>query len=203
SDFRLKSRLDSSQTKVNVIEVIENSVTTKQVSVTLPVQNGFIIPSLEQDVVGLACIERHRGTGQISLGFTKGFHITSGAVASTVAHDSHNLLVMGTNEEDMAFAANTLANAGGGMIVVENGNVLALVAMPIAGLMSDQPLETVAQEVALLEEAWKKIGSTINAPFMTMSLIALPVIPDIRISNRGLVDVTKFEIIEVEEVVSP
>lgn len=198
NDFQLASKGNTAQTKVNVINVIENSARTEKMTTTLEVKNGMVQPDLEQDVLQLACIERHHQTGQISLGFAHGFKLKKGAVASTVAHDSHNLLVMGTNPEDMAFAANELAKIGGGMIVVENGKVLAQVRMPIAGLMSDQPLETVVKEVKQLEAAWETLGCPIHAPFMTFSLIALPVIPDVRISNRGLVDVAEFKMIDVE-----
>lgn len=198
-DFLLRSKTDSAaRTEVNVVRVIENSARTAKMTAVLPVVDGIIRPDLEQDVVQLACIERHRGTGQISLGFASGFGLKAGAVASTVAHDSHNLLVMGTNVDDMAFAANELAACGGGMIVVRDGKVLAKVAMPIAGLLADRPVEVVAEEVAALEDAWKELGCFINAPFMTFSLIALPVIPEIRITNRGIADVTEFKLIETE-----
>jgi adenine deaminase len=199
-DFKLKSRADKAMTKVNVIKTIENSARTEKMTAELRVAGGILQPDTEQDVIRLACIERHKGTGQISLAFAHGFGIKSGAVASTVAHDSHNLLVMGIDEADMAFAANELIRLGGGTIVVENGVVLAQVPLTIAGLMSDKPLQDVVQEVAQLDQAWKQIGCAINAPFMTFSLIALPVIPEIRISNRGLVDVTQFKQIDVEIV---
>ncbi|WP_410772485.1 adenine deaminase [Fontibacillus sp. BL9] len=201
-DFLLASRREgsatSASTEVNVIRAIENSARTGRGTATLAVEDGFIRPSLEQDVLTLACIERHHGTGQISLAFAQGFGLRRGAVASTVAHDSHNLLVMGTNPEDMAFAANELAKLGGGMIAVLDGQVLASVPMVIAGLMSDQPLDIVVKEVQTLEEAWKTLGCTLNAPFMTFSLIALPVIPELRITNRGLADVDQFKLIPVE-----
>ncbi|NOU70850.1 adenine deaminase [Paenibacillus sp. LMG 31458] len=197
-DFKLVSRSNQEKTKVNVINVIENSARTEKMTAMLGVEQGIIQPDVEQDIIRLACIERHRGTGQISLGFTHGFQLKVGAVASTVAHDSHNLIVMGINEQDMALAANELVKMGGGMIVVENGKVLAQVPMTIAGLMSDKSLLEVVKEVAELEKAWKQMGCPLNAPFMTFSLIALPVIPEIRISNRGLVDVTQFKLIEVE-----
>ncbi|MMZ58729.1 Adenine deaminase [compost metagenome] len=153
---------------------------------------------MERDVLALACIDRHRGSGEISLAFAQGFGLKRGAVASTVAHDSHNLLVMGADPEDMAFAANELARLGGGMIAVLDGQVLAAVPMAIAGLMSDQPLEVVVEQVQALEEAWRTLGSPLNAPFMTFSLIALPVIPELRITNRGLADVEQFKLIPVE-----
>ncbi|SDN60807.1 Adenine deaminase [Paenibacillus sp. yr247] len=199
-DFKLASRSKQDKTQVNVINIIENSARTEKMTAMLDVQQGIIQPDVEQDIIRLACIERHHGTGQISLGFTHGFQIKAGAVASTVAHDSHNLIVMGINEQDMAFAANELVKMGGGMIVVENGKVLAQVPMTIAGLMSDKSLLEVVNEVAQLEKAWKQIGCPLNAPFMTFSLIALPVIPEIRISNLGIVDVTQFKLIEVEIV---
>jgi adenine deaminase len=197
-DFQLKSRGKEGRTNVNVIQVIENSARTAKMTATLSVEQGVIQPDIQQDVVRLACIERHRGTGEISLGFSSGFQLKAGAVASTVAHDSHNLIVMGIDEQDMAFAANELVKLGGGTIVVENGRVLAQVPLTIAGLMSDKSLLEVVEEVAQLEGAWNQIGCPLNAPFMTFSLIALPVIPEIRISNRGLVDVTQFKLIDVE-----
>lgn len=199
-DFKLASRSKLDKTKVNVINIIENSARTEKMTAILDIEQGIIQPDVEQDIIRLACIERHRGTGQISLGFTHGFQVKAGAVASTVAHDSHNLIVMGINEQDMAFAANELVKMGGGMIVVQNGKVLAQVPMTIAGLMSEKSLLEVVKEVARLEQAWKQIGCPLNAPFMTFSLIALPVIPDIRISNRGVVDVTQFKLVEVEIV---
>ncbi|MGG4550721.1 adenine deaminase [Paenibacillus humicus] len=198
ADFLLTSRGQGKSTRVHIIQAIENSARTAKATATLQVSGGIIQPDPKQDIVQLACIERHHGTGQISLAFAQGFQLRSGAVASTVAHDSHNLLVMGTNAEDMALAANELARLGGGMIAVENGQVLASVPMVIAGLMSDQPLETVTREVKQLAAAWQQLGCPLNAPFMTFSLIALPVIPEIRISNRGLVDVTEFKLIPVE-----
>ncbi|MDC3418367.1 adenine deaminase [Aquibacillus salsiterrae] len=193
--FLLKSRANIGSTKVNVIKVIENSARTEKIQVELQVNDGIIQPDIANDIITLACIDRHHQSGQISLGFAKGFQLKGGAVASTVAHDSHNLLVMGTNETDMAFAANKLVETGGGMIVVKDGDVLGFVRMPIAGLMSDQPLEKVVKEVKRLDERWNELGCTMNAPFMTFSLIALTVIPDIRISNRGIVDVVEFKLI--------
>jgi adenine deaminase len=197
-DFYLASKGNKSETTVHVIDVIENSARTAKATAVLQVKEGMIQPNLEQDIIQLACIERHRGTGEISLAFARGFGLKQGAVASTVAHDSHNLLVMGTNTADMAFAANELAKLGGGMIAVCDGEVLAAVPMVIAGLISDQPLGNVVEQVKQLEEAWKQLGSPLHAPFMTLSLIALPVIPEVRITNRGLADVNEFKLIDVE-----
>lgn len=201
ADFRLRSKREpdgNGSTRVRVIQAIENSARTAGREAELAVRDGIIQPDADQDIVRLACIERHRGSGDISLAFASGFQLQRGAVASTVAHDSHNLLVMGVSEEDMALAASQLAECGGGMVAVLDGQVLARVEMPIAGLMSDKPVEELVKQVQALEAAWRTLGCTINAPFMTFSLIALPVIPELRISNRGLVDVTEFRLTEVE-----
>ena len=144
-----------------------------------------------------AVFERHHETGNIGYGFVKGFGIKEGAMAATVAHDAHNLLVVGTNDEDMALAANTLVECGGGMVVVRNGQVLGLVPLPIAGLMSDRPLEEMAEKVERLDKAWKEIGCDIVSPFMTMALIPLACLPELRLTNRGLVDCNKFEFVSL------
>ncbi|MFB1049744.1 adenine deaminase [Paraliobacillus sp. JSM ZJ581] len=196
-DFNVKVDTTSEQVVVNGIKVIENSARTEKMEAVLDVQDQLVISDLAQDVIKLACIDRHHQSGDISVAFVNGFQLKRGAVASTVAHDSHNLLVMGVDEEDMAFAANALIDLGGGMIVVEDGNILAQVPMPIAGLMSDANAEEVVTQVKDLERAWEELGCPIHAPFMTFSLIALPVIPEVRISNRGLVDVTTFSLIQV------
>ena len=197
-DFQTKSASSGNESKVHVIQVIENNARTMKTEATLPVKDRIIQPDPEQDIVRLACMERHHASGQISTNFVTGFQLKHGAVASTVAHDSHNLLVMGVNEADMAIAANMLADSGGGMIVVNDGEVLAHVPLKIAGIMSDEPLDTVVAQVKQLEQAWKELGCPLHAPFMTFSLIALPVIPEIRITNRGLADVTTFELIDTE-----
>ncbi|WDL95698.1 adenine deaminase [Alicyclobacillus sp. ALC3] len=198
-DFQVVTSGERDKTVVNVIQVIENSARTQRVKATLHVEQGRIMPDVANDILTLACVSRHDGQGGIALGFARGFGLQRGAVASTVAHDSHNLLVMGTNPEDMAVAANELAKLGGGMIVVDGGTVKGAVPMPIAGLLSDKSLGEVVQEVGQLEGAWRQLGCEMNAPFMTFSLIALPVIPEIRISNRGLVDVENFRLITLED----
>jgi len=116
-------------------------------------------------------------------------------MASTVAHDAHNLLVIGTNDEDMALAANTLIDCGGGMVAVQNGEVLGVVPLPIAGLMNNKPAKEMADMVEKLDSAWKKIGCNIESPFMTMALIPLACLPELRLTNRGLVDCNKFELV--------
>ncbi|HOE21364.1 MAG TPA: adenine deaminase [Spirochaetota bacterium] len=185
------------EVKVRVIQIEEAKVTTKQVIETLKTIDGNVAPNGEKDIAKAALFERHKATGTKGLGFVKGFGLKKGAVASTVAHDSHNLLIVGTDEDDMAFAGNELIKAGGGMIAVADGKVLALVELPVAGLLTDEPVEAVQKKVENLEKAWKMLGCNLVSPFMTMALLGLPVIPELRLSNRGLVDAVKFTIVDV------
>jgi adenine deaminase len=151
-----------------------------------------------QDVLKTFVFERHKATGTHGVGFVKGFNIKCGAMASTVAHDAHNLLVIGTNDEDMALAANTLIACGGGMCAVQNGKVLGCVELPLAGLMNVKTAEEMSDAVAKLDSAWKQIGCDIVSPFMTMALIPLACLPELRLTNRGLVDCTTFSFSELE-----
>jgi len=183
--------------RVRVIEIKESNVLTQAVEVELPVADGELRASVEKGVAKVASIERHRATGTMGLGFVRGFGFQAGAVASTVAHDSHNLLVVGMNDADMALAANTLAEVGGGLVAVRDGKVLALVPLPIAGLMSDQPVTVVAEQVAALEKAWRQLGCHLESPFMTMALLSLPVLPALRVTNRGLVDSVNFKMVDL------
>lgn len=183
--------------EVRVIEIIEASVITRSLTVEMPVKDGEIHASIPDDLAKVAVVERHGGGGSIGLGFVRGFGFNGGAVASTVAHDSHNLLIVGLNDSDMALAGNTLANCGGGMVVVRDGKVLALLPLPIAGLMSALPVEEVAGQVSIVHKAWKDLGCRLVSPFMTMSLLSLPVLPELRLTNRGLVDVVKFKIVDL------
>ncbi|MBE3588113.1 MAG: adenine deaminase [Thermoanaerobacteraceae bacterium] len=177
---------------VRIMEVMEAKVGTLHRQVAVPVVNGEIRPSVELDVAKVACMERHGGPGNMGMGLVRGFGLKAGAVASTVAHDSHNLLVVGMDEADMALAANTLAGCSGGMVAVRDGRVLALLPLPIAGLMSGEPVEEVEQKVAALDRAWKELGCPLVSPFMTMALLSLPVLPELRVTNRGLVDTVHF-----------
>ena len=179
--------------RVRAIEVIPGKVGTFETHVDLPVLDGKLESDLSQDVLKTFVFERHHETGKFGYGFVKGFGITRGAMASTVAHDAHNLLVVGTNDADMALAANTLAACGGGMVVVADGEVLGLVELPIAGLMDALDAETMSAKVDKLEQTWEEIGCTMPSPFMTMALIPLACLPELRLTNRGLVDCTTFQ----------
>jgi adenine deaminase len=164
----------------------------------LTVQNGAVQPSIETDVARIALVERHQGTGEIVNGFVEGFGFNVPcAVATTVAHDSHHMIAVGTSERDMAMAVNKLIEVGGGVVVVREGEVLALVELPIAGLLSNERAEIVAEKTAKMVEAMAVCGCTLNNAYMQLSLLALVVIPELRISDMGLVDVTQFAHIPV------
>lgn len=181
---------------VRVIGVIENQAPTRALTRALPVASGRIQIDLRQDVAHLALVERHQGTGQVVNGFVSGFGFNVPcAVASTVAHDSHHMVVVGTSREDMALAANRLGQVGGGVVIYRAGQELALVSLPIAGLMSEERAEVVAEHAAAMMQSFRDCGCTLNNAFMQLSLLALVVIPELRISDLGLVDVTRFEIV--------
>ena len=179
---------------VRVIEAIPGRVSNIERHMAVPVANGQLLCDTGQDVLKAFVFERHHETGTFGYGFTSGYGI-HGALAQTVAHDAHNLLVVGDNDEDMAVAANALVNCGGGAVAVQDGRVLGLVELPVAGLMSTKPLEEVATEVAGLERAWADMGCTMPSPFMTMGLTSLACLPDLRLTNRGLVDCNAFKFV--------
>ena len=147
-----------------------------------------------RDLAKIALVERHQATGRIKVGLVHGFGLSAGcALATTVAHDCHHMIVVGTSEADMAQAANALADMGGGQVVVRDGKVIGSVCLPIAGLMSDEPAHKVAAQAAGVLEGFRTCGCKLNNPNMQLSLLALVVIPELRISDLGLVDVTRFE----------
>jgi adenine deaminase len=163
---------------------------------TLPIEDGIVKIDPHQEVCHLALVERHQGTGHVVNGFVSGFGFDSPcAVASTVAHDSHHMIVAGTNKSDMAAAANRLGDVGGGIVVYKGGQEIALVELPIAGLMSNERAEIVAAKAERMVEAFRECGCQLNNAYMQLSLLALVVIPELRISDLGLVDVTQFEIV--------
>jgi adenine deaminase len=200
-DFVIRAESGNSKVvKANVIGIIENQAPTRHLTFDLTPNDSEIHADLQNDIAKIALVERHRGRGGVTVGLVSGFGFTEQCgIASTVAHDSHHMLVVGTNEADMAQAANKLAESGGGQVVVKNGQVAGQVELGIAGLMSRERAEVVAQKAATILEGFRVCGCTINNPNMTMSLLALPVIPELRISDKGLVDVTKFEFIPVLE----
>ncbi len=199
-DFKVPSPQNPT-VKANVIGVVENQAPTKHLTFALPVKEGEVQCDLAQDACKVALVERHRGTGGVQVGFVHGFGFNAPcAVASTVAHDSHHMLVVGTDDGAMALAANELARRGGGMLVVREGLVRAVVELPIAGLMSDEQAEVVAQKTEAVLAEYRTCGCHLHNANMQLSLLALVVIPALRISDLGLVDVTKFQLIDVLEL---
>lgn len=152
---------------------------------------------IARDILKVAVVERHHCSGSIGVGFVKGFGLKKGAVASSIAHDSHNIVVIGTNDVDMAFACNRLKELGGGIVLCAGSNVVSELALPIAGLMSDCGLEEVARRQADLDEQIRALGCTLQAPFITLSFLALPVIPELRITDKGLVDVENQKLVDI------
>jgi adenine deaminase len=198
-DFKYVSG-DEGEVLANVIGVIENQAPTKHLTFKMEVRDGELKADRDRDIAKIALVERHQGNGKIQLGFVSGFGFdVPCAIATTVAHDSHQLIVVGTNDEDMAVAVNELAKCGGGQIVVSQGKVLGKVELPIAGLMSNEPAQTVALKANTVLDGFVKCGCKLNNPNMQLSLLALVVIPELRISDLGLVDVTRFDFIPVIE----
>jgi len=199
-DFKLKVESGKSKVKANVIGIIENHAGTKHLKFDVQPVNGEIKADITRDLAKIALVERHKGTGGITLGLVSGFGFTAKcAIASTVAHDSHHMIVVGTDDASMAVAGNTLARSGGGQVVVRNGEVIGQVELKIAGLMSTEKADIVARKAESILEGFKMCGCELNNPNMQLSLLALVVIPELRISDKGLVDVTKFEFIPVLE----
>jgi len=198
-DFRLKAPSDGRFT-ANVIGVVENQAPTKHLRIDVNVENGEVQIDVENDMLKIALVERHKGTGNLMVGLVSGFGFKGKcAIATTFAHDSHHMIVVGTDEIQMALAANLLGQVGGGQVVVKDGETIGQVQLPIGGLMSDERAEIVAQKAATVLEGFQGCGCTMNNPNMQLSLLALVVIPELRISDLGLVDVTKFEFVPVIE----
>lgn len=186
--------------RANVIGVIENQAPTRHLTLSLEAADGHAPADMAKDLAKVALVERHRGTGRIQVGFVQGFGLNVPcAVASTVAHDAHHLIIVGTDEASMAVAGNELARVGGGQIVVRDGEVIALVELPIGGLMSDERAEVVAGKAGKVLEAFRQCGCTLHNANMQLSLLALVVIPELRISDKGLVNVSESGFIPVVE----
>jgi adenine deaminase len=202
ADFKLPVDPEMNGTELNahVIGVVEGQAPTKHLILPVQAVDGEIKIDQESDLLKIALVERHQGTGGVVVGLVSGFGLKGKcALGSTVAHDSHHMIVVGTDEEQMALAANHLAEMNGGQVVIKDGEVIGSVALPIAGLMSTKHAEVVAEEAATVLTGFKVCGCEITNPNMQLSLLALVVIPELRISDLGLVDVTKFEFVPVLE----
>jgi adenine deaminase len=197
-DFAIHAPDGKNSVRAKVIGVVENQAPTEALTAELPVVDGLV--EGRGDTYQIALVERHQGTGKVVNGFVSGFGYQGRmAMASTVAHDSHHMIVVGTDRAMMAAAANRLGDVGGGVTVWKDGAELALVELPIAGLMSDRPAAEVAAKADEMVAAMAACGCTLNNAYMQHSLLALVVIPSLRISDLGLVDVDTFEITNLFE----
>jgi adenine deaminase len=195
-DFDVEVAKSERQVTVRTIGVLENQAPTAALQSTLAVESGVVQVDVARDVCQIALVERHHETGSVVNGFVSGFGFEGDcAVASTVAHDSHHMLVVGTDKENMALAANRLGEVGGGIVVYREGRQIALVELPIAGLMSNERAEVVAAKAEQMVEAFKECGCLLNNAYMQLSLLALVVIPELRISDLGIVDVGQFKVV--------
>ncbi len=193
-DFDIKAPDGAQSVRARVIGVVENQAPTKALEADLDVTQGLVDMNRDRDICQIALVERHRATGDVVNGFVSGFgYDVNCAMASTVAHDSHHMIVVGTLKSDMALAANRVAEIGGGIAVFKDGVEIALVPLPIGGLMSDAPARDVAGQAGKMMQAMQDCGCSLNNAYMQHSLLALVVIPELRISDLGLIDVTKFE----------
>jgi adenine deaminase len=194
ADFRI--RWQNGRTRV--IGLVADQVVTESLEEEPTTVDGAAIADPARDLVKIAVVERHLGTGRIGLGFVRGSGLTRGALASTVAHDAHNIVVVGVSDGDMAFAVTRLAELGGGVVAVEDRQVRAELPLPVAGLLADAPLEEVIVRSLACNDAARALGWSGATPFLTLSFLALSVIPHLKITDRGLVDVDRFEIVPLE-----
>ncbi len=178
-----------------VIEVVPGQIITQKKSARLKVVKGVVLSDTSRDILKLAVVERHQASGNIGLGLVSGFGLKNGALASSIAHDSHNIIAVGTNDDDLFLAVKEIERLQGGLVATAGGRVLASLALPIAGLLSDEPLEVVVAKLEKLEQVATQLGTRLLSPFATLSFLALPVIPELRLTDLGLVDVNEFKVI--------
>jgi adenine deaminase len=185
ADFEVRSNRAA---KIRVIEIVPNQIVTRQIIESARIENGQIVPDLERDILKLVVVERHRSSGNVGVGFVRGFKLKTGALASTVAHDAHNVVVVGANDSDITLAIKELETMGGGQVAVKSGKVAAALPLPIAGLVSDHPLPEVIRSIEELNAAAREMGCSLAAPFMTLSFLSLSPIPELKLTDQGLID---------------
>jgi adenine deaminase len=194
-DFAIHTESDQKRARVRVIDVISNSIVTGLETINIDIKSRKLKADSSRDIAKIAVFERHHASGSHSIGFVRGLGIRRGAIASTIAHDSHNIIVAGADDRSMARAVNHLAEKGGGMVVVDDK--IDYFPLKLCGLMSDEPLERVVRGYSQIRDRARKIGSGLNNTFMTMAFLALPVIPRLKITDKGLVDVDAFEFVDL------
>jgi adenine deaminase len=178
-----------------VIQLIPDQIVTKKVMKKTTLRDGVAYPDLKQDILKIAVVERHHASGNIGVGFVKGFGLKKGAIGSSVAHDSHNLVVVGTNDEDLWEAIRSLQTLRGGMVAVCERERISSVPLPIAGLMANASVRQVHEQMQGLLASAKTLGCKLPDPFMILSFLSLPVIPELKLTDKGLVDVNQFKIV--------
>ncbi|NHJ14658.1 MAG: adenine deaminase [Candidatus Thorarchaeota archaeon] len=195
-DFGVKAK----GTRMNVIGLIPDQIVTERLIEDVKIKDGLAVPDIDRDILKVAVIERHNASEVSSIGFVKGMGIKEGAMVSSIAHDSHNIVAVATNDADLIQAAVQIVRMQGGIALVKDGKLIASLPLPIAGLMSDKPIEEVSAGIQNLKEAAKVLGSELEEPFMAMAFLSLPVIPKLKITDKGLVDVERFRFIDLFEV---
>jgi adenine deaminase len=187
--------LRSDQPLAKVIQLIPDQIVTKKSVKKILLKDGVAYPNIKEDILKIVVVERHNATGNIGIGFVQGFGLKKGAIGSSVAHDSHNLVIVGTNDQDIVKTVEAIQAMGGGLAAVSNGKVLAFLPLPIAGLMSDTSVTQVNLQLEVLHRAVRTLGCKLPDPFMTLSFLSLPVIPELKITDKGLVDVNQFKFV--------
>lgn len=183
--------------KIRVIGLIRDQILTDEIHFDMELVDGEVRPDLERDILKICVLERHKGTGNVGKGFVKGFNLKEGAFASTIAHDSHNLIAVGTNDEDLYKAIIRLGEINGGLVVACRGKILEDLPLPIAGLMTTEDAPKISEKMEFLEEKVSKLGCKVKSPFTALSFLSLPVIPKLRITDYGLVDAERSKIVEL------
>jgi adenine deaminase len=196
--FALKAKKNTAPAKVNVIGIYTEQIINEWETYELPVTDGLITNDIKNDILKLAVVERYGKTGTVGIGFVKGFNLKEGALASSVSHDHHNIVCVGTNDEDMAIAVNAIHEIQGGFVTVLNGKVIGKIHLPIGGLMSEKTAQEVITENEAVTQSTRMLGCTLPAPFMTLSFISLPTVPLLGLTDMGLIDVLQHTIIDVE-----
>ena len=190
-------RVEAKGSRIRVIGVIPDQIVTEHLVCDARIEDGCVVSDVDRDILKIAVVERHRGTGNVGIGFVKGLGLKKGAIASSVAHDSHNIVVVGTNDEDMEVAVRHIVSMNGGLTAVVDGKPRVSLELPIAGLMSDKDVHYVAAKNRQLRAFVREMGSRLDNPFMALSFLALPVIPKLKLTDKGLVDVESFKFVDL------
>jgi adenine deaminase len=190
-------RVRAESNKIRVIKIIPNQILTKKIIEEAKIENGYVVSDIKRDILKILVVERYTGKNNFSIGYVMGFGLKSGAIASSVSHDSHNIIIVGVSDKDILLALKEIVKLGGGQIVVNKGKILERLALPIAGLISCKPINIVNKKIENLIKFSKKLGCQLSDPFMTLSFLALPVIPELKITDKGLVDVGEFKIVSL------